>query len=118
MMAILEPAILTLISWLIPSIIAAIGITLSAELIDRDMDFVQILKMAIYANSLPAVASLFLSKYLIRIPYGFELLGFLCWIGLALVMLSDTETVNRIKIAVIGFLITSVLWYLLPWLSF
>ncbi len=103
-----------LLNWLIPSILAAIGIMLSCNIIEHDLEFKHAIIMALAANIIPSLAFMFFSSYFIGIPFGFMLLDLLCWIVLAFLIMSDIEVIDRIKIAILGFGITQVLLYILP----
>lgn len=113
-MDIMVSDIYTLLNWLIPSILAAIGIMLSSNIIEHNLEFKHAILIALAANIVPSIAFMFLSSYFIGIPFGFVILDLLCWIVLAFLIMSDIEVINRVKIAILGFGITQVLLYVLP----
>ncbi len=103
-----------LLNWLIPSILAAIGIMLSSNIIEHNLEFKHAIMIALAANIIPSIAFMFLSSYFRGILFGFVLLDLLCWIALTFLIMSDIEVIDRIKIAILGFGITQVLLYILP----
>ncbi|MCK4730257.1 MAG: hypothetical protein KAT28_02965 [Candidatus Aenigmarchaeota archaeon] len=108
--------IYVLLNWLIPSILAAIGIMLSSNIIEHNLEFKHAILIALAANIVPSIAFMFLGSYFMGIPFGFVLLDLLCWIALAFLIMSDIEVIDRIKIAILGFGITQVLLFVLPWI--
>ena len=109
-----------LISWLITSIITAIGIMLSSEIIEHNLEFKHAILMALAANLLPyilyieylniQIGSVILTTHLLR-----TLLYLIGWVVIALIIMRDTSVGNRIKIAILGFVITQILLFILPW---
>ncbi|RLJ00605.1 MAG: hypothetical protein DRP06_01800 [Candidatus Aenigmatarchaeota archaeon] len=108
--------IYVLLNWLIPSILAAIGMMLSSNIIKHNLEFKHAIIIALAANIVPSIAFMFLNSYFIGIPFGFVLLDLLCWIALTFLIMSDIEVIDRIKIAILGFGITQVLLFVLPWI--
>lgn len=109
--------IYVLLNWLIPSILAAIGIMLSSNIVEHNLEFKHAIIMALAANIVPSIAFMFLSSYFIGIPFGFVILDLLCWIALAFLIMSDIKVIDRIKIGILGFGITQVLLFVLPWIG-
>jgi len=98
-----------LISWLVPSIIAAIGIMLSSSIIEHKLELKHALIMGILANFLPVLLKVFYGQIYSWIPYGSVALDLILWIILAVILMSESSITDRIKIGGLGFIITQTL---------
>ncbi len=111
---VIDSIISMLISWLVPSIIAAIGIMLSSKIIEHNLEFKRAIVMALLANILPIIVSMFFGSFFFLLPFGSVILTLFCWIILALIIMSDMEMFDRVKVAILGFVITEIIWFILP----
>jgi hypothetical protein len=103
-----------LVSWLIPSIIAAIGIMLSNSIIEHRLELKHALIMGLAANFLPELIKMFYGQIYGWIPYGSIVLNLALWIILATIIMSESGIIDRVKIGGLGFLITQVLLIIIP----
>lgn len=113
-----------LISWLVPSLVAAVAIMLSSGIIEHNLEFKHAIIMGLVANIIPSLMNSYLSQLYSWIPYGYMSLGpmtlasaivnLLLWIGLAAIIMSEAEKGDRLKIGVLGFIITEILMFVMP----
>lgn len=106
-----------LINWLIASLIAAISIMLAEEIIEHNLELIHSLIMALLANLAPTLLLEYFPFYFGIIPFSSLATSLLCWILLALIFLRDAEFWDRIKIAILGFAVSQILMFFLPYLE-
>jgi hypothetical protein len=113
-----ESIVSMLISWLVPFIVAAVVLMFSSGLFDNwDLSPVRSLIIAFFATTLPFILSTFLSPYLsffYAIPFGDMILSIICWIILVM-LISDADWGDKLKIAVLGFVVTQIILFILPY---
>ena len=113
-----ESIFLMFVSWFIPFIVAAVAIMFSSELFDHDFSAKESFIMAFFATILPFVFRGFLYSQLsffYALPFGDMILSFLSWILLSLIIMREADWDDKIKIAVLGFVITQIVLFILPY---
>lgn len=113
-----------LISWIVPSLVAAVAIMLSSGIIKHNLQFMHAIIMGLAANIIPTLMNSYLSQLGSWVPYGYMNLGpmtlasavvnLLLWMGLAILIMSDASKGDRLKIGALGFVITEILVLLMP----
>ena len=113
-----------LISWLVPSLAAAVAIMLSSEIIEHNLQLKHAIILGLIANIIPSLINSYLGHIYAWIPYGYmslgpmtlasAIIGLILWIGLSMLIMSDANKDNRIKIGILGFLITEILMIVMP----
>jgi hypothetical protein len=108
------------IYWFVPFIVAAVAIMLSSELFDHDFSALESTVMAFFATILPFVFRSFLYSqlsFIYVLPFGDMILSFVSWIVLSLIIMHEADWEDKIKIAVLGFVITQIVLFILPYLG-
>ena len=111
---------------LISSVVAAIAIMLSSELIEHNLEFKHAIFLALAANIATFFATPFVAPMLTSyIPYVVLtsdmttttlLVDLALWIILAFVIMTDSLTEEKIKIALYGFVVTTIVMLILPYI--
>ena len=113
-----ESILSLLISWLIPFIVAAVVLMISSGIFDNwDLSPIRSVIIAFFATTLPFIFSTFLSPYLsffYSIPFGNMIPSLICWIILVM-LISDADILDKLKIAVLGFFVTQIILFVLPY---
>jgi len=99
------------------SIVAMIGIILSSEIIEHNLELKHAAIMAFVANIITYIAPRFISGYFSLIPYGYYILNIVCWIAVSLIVMSESLYIDRIKIAFLGYILTQVITFILPYIG-
>ena len=107
-----------LIYWFLPSLIAAFGIMAASEIVVNKLEFKRALLMAVIANFFPSMMTIFYEQIFTYIPYSSIKIGnltlasiilsIIIWIELSIYIM-ENGTIDKIKIGIIGFLITNAL---------
>ncbi|MCK4428802.1 MAG: hypothetical protein KAU95_00380, partial [Candidatus Aenigmarchaeota archaeon] len=110
-----------LISQLVPFIVAAVVLMISSGIFDNwDFSPVRSLIIAFFATMIPFIFSTFLSSYLsffYAIPFSDMILSVICWIILV-ILISDADWEDKLKITVLGFVVTQVILFFIPFILF
>lgn len=104
----------TLINWFIPSLIAAIGIMLSSEIIEHNLEFKNAIIIGLTANILPIIITTFFAQIYEWIFYSSIVINLILWITLSIIIMKDIFVVDRLKIGILGFIITQILLFIIP----
>jgi len=107
-----------IIYWFLPSLIAAMGVMAASEMIIHKLEFKRALLMGLVANFFPGMMNIFYEQIYNYIPYSSIKIGHLTlasvilniiiWIRLSTYIM-EGRTIDKIKIGVVGFLITNIL---------
>lgn len=107
-----------LVSWLVPFIVAAVVLMISSGIFDSlDLSPIRSIIIAFFATTLPFILSVFLGSYLsffYLLPFGNMIFSLICWIILVM-LISDADWEDKLKIAVLGFAVTQIILYILPY---
>jgi hypothetical protein len=115
-----------IVTTLISSIIAAIAIMISSEIIEHNLEAKHAIIMALAANIASAFAtpiiSPFISAYIpaVTLLSGITLPGLIVdlafWVILSFVIMTNSFNDEKIKIAIYGFVITTAVMIAMPYL--
>lgn len=114
----IESVISMFIYWFVPFVVAAVAIMLSSGIFDHDFSAKESTIMAFFATTIPFLLSTFLYSQLsffYALPFGGMILSFLSWIVLSLIIMREADWDDKIKIAVLGFVITQIVLFILPY---
>ena len=100
-----------LIFWLVPSLIATLAIMLSSSIIEHRIELKKALIMGLSANFFPELIKML--NFHIPFPYSSTILDFALWIILAAIIMPGSIK-DRIKIGSLGFIITQILIFVIP----
>ncbi len=120
---VLESIVSMLILWLVPFIVAAVVLMISSGIFDSwDLSPVHSIIIAFFATTPPFIISTFLIPYpyfsfFYAIPFGDMILSIICWIILVM-LISDAEWEDKLKIAVLGFAVTQIILFALLFFDF
>ncbi len=112
---VLESIIYMLILWLVPFIVATVVLMISSKIF-WDVSPVRLFIIAFFATLLPFILSIFLalSLYFLWVfLFGNIIFGLIFWISLVM-LISDADEKDKLKIAVLGFAVTQVILFALP----
>ena len=108
-----------IIYWILPSIIASLGVMAACELTIYKLEFFKALAVGFGANIVPTLMNAYYTQLAYLIPYGYIRLGnislasmivnVIIWIRLSMFVMSDANLFDKIKIGVLGFTITQIL---------
>ena len=107
----------------ISSLVAAIAIMLSSEIIEHNLEFKHAISIAVAASLaasfLTPVVESILGPYIPTIFIGSQTLAALAinlafWLALSMVILTQSFMNEKIKIAIYGFIVTTIVLEVLP----
>ncbi|MGC9310780.1 MAG: hypothetical protein ACP5E4_03600 [Candidatus Aenigmatarchaeota archaeon] len=113
---------------LISSLVAAVAIMLSSEIIEHNLEWKHAIIMAVVANvattfATPVFGQIIAASLAVSLPViaGISLLtlaiDLLFWVLASALLMSESFMNERIKIAVYGFFVTQIAMYFLPMLG-
>jgi hypothetical protein len=113
----------TLIYWLVPSLIAAVVIMFLSGIIEHKLQFKQALILGLAANIIPQLIDSYYNQIYSYIPSASLIIGtmslgsivvtLIFWVGLAAILMKESEMKDRIKIGALGFAITEILLFVI-----